>query len=268
MAHLITSRQNPRVQAVRRLMEDAQYRQERQAFVAEGVRLIEEAWMRRWPFVEVFYDATINERGRLLLESLRRAQIPLQEVTPALMESMSGTQTAQGLLAVLRLPSAPVALPQPLTFVLVLDQVRDPGNVGTLLRSAAAAGVQAVLLSPGSADPWQPKVVRAGMGAHFRLPILRLSLEALALTIAGLKRVLADLHDALPLWQADLRSPLALILSNEAHGPSEWASQQAQERIYIPMPGQMESLNVAMAGSILLFEVVRQRWGGGGSSGL
>ncbi len=258
---MITSRQNPRVQMVRRLMDDAHSRQERQAFVAEGVRLVEEAWIHRWPFLEVFYDETLSERGRSLIESLRRDQVPVEEVTPALMEYMSGTQTSQGLLAVLRLPSEPIPLPQPLTFVLVLDQVRDPGNVGTLLRSAAAAGVQAVLLSPGSADPWQPKVVRAGMGAHFRLPVLRLPLEAIAAAMADLKRVLADLHQAVPLWQADLRPPLALILSNEAHGPSEWARQQAQERIYIPMPGQTESLNVAMAGSILLFEVVRQRWG-------
>lgn len=259
---MITSRQNPKVQMVRRLMSDGRARQEKKAFVAEGVRLVEEAWQKDWPFSWVFYDETVSERGQALLEALRQADVPVEQITPDLMAYLSDTETAQGLLAVLKLPEALPKFPAAPRLLLVLDDVREPGNVGTLLRSAAAAGVEAVLLSPGSADPWQPKVVRAGMGAHFRVPILRAPLSDLAWHFSGLKWVLADVRDAIPLWQADLRPPLALIVSNEAHGPSEWARTQAQERVYIPMPGQMESLNVAMAGSILLFEIVRQRWEG------
>lgn len=259
---MITSRQNPKIQTVRRLMSDGRARQEEKAFVAEGVRLVEEAWQKKWPFSWVFYDEMVSERGRALLETLRQAGLPVEQITPDLMAYLSDTETAQGLLAVLRLPEAPPKFPLTPRLLLVLDDVREPGNVGALLRSAAAAGVEAVLLSPASADPWQPKVVRAGMGAHFRLPLLRAPLPELVSQFSGIKWVLADIRDAIPLWQADLRPPLALIVSNEAHGPSEWARKQAQERIYIPMPGQMESLNVAMAGSILLFEIVRQRWEG------
>lgn len=257
---MITSRQNPKVQQARRLINEARARRELGAFIAEGVRLIEEAWQRQWPFLWVFYDERLNERGRQLLERLRQHGVTLEQISPDLMDYLSDTEHAQGILAGLRLPQERPELPAKPTFVLVLDDVREPGNVGTLLRSAAAAGVEVVWLSPESADPWQPKVVRAGMGAHFRLPIVRAPLIELAAQFAGLKWVLADLREAIPLWKADLRSPLALIVSNEAHGPSEWARQQAQERLYIPMPGQTESLNVAMAGSILLFEVVRQRW--------
>ncbi|MFO3795739.1 MAG: TrmH family RNA methyltransferase [Anaerolineales bacterium] len=258
---MITSRQNPKIQAVRRLLSDGRARQEEKAFIAEGVRLVEEAWQRGWPFSWVLYDETVSERGRALLGILCQAGVPVEQIAPDLMAYLSATETAQGLLAVLNLPETPKLPPTP-RLLLILDDVREPGNVGTLLRSAAAAGVEAVLLSPGSADPWQPKVVRAGMGAHFRLPLLRAPLPELASQFSGIKWVLADIREAIPLWQADLRSPLALIVSNEAHGPSEWARKQAQERIYIPMPGQIESLNVAMAGSILLFEIVRQRWEG------
>ncbi|MEJ5241548.1 MAG: RNA methyltransferase [Anaerolineales bacterium] len=259
---MITSRQNPKVQQVRRLMNEARARRELGAFIAEGVRLIEEAWRNRWPFRWVFYDERLGSRGRQLIETLCQGGVTVEQVTPELMDYLSDTEQAQGILAVLQLPEERPTIPPKPTFVLVLDDVREPGNVGTLLRSAAAAGVEAVWLSPESADPWQPKVVRAGMGAHFRLPIVRAPLTELAARIPQVKWVLADLREAIPLWKADLRSPLALILSNEAHGPSEWARRQAQERVYIPMPGQTESLNVAMAGSILLFEVVRQRWEG------
>lgn len=259
---MITSRQNAKIQQVRRLLNQAQARREQKAFVAEGVRLVEEAWARRWPFHYVLYDETVGERGHALIQQLRQGGVTVEQVTPALMTFLSATETPQGLLAVLSLPPAelPSSLPAP-QFLLVLDGVRDPGNVGALLRSAAAAGVQAVLLSPEAADPWQPKVVRAGMGAHFRLPLVRHPLPELAQRLpSSLKWVLAEASGAIPLWQADLRSGLALILGNEAHGASAWARQQAQERVYIPMPGGMESLNVAMAGAILLFEVVRQRW--------
>jgi TrmH family RNA methyltransferase len=146
-----------------------------------------------------------------------------------------------------------------LSFVFVPDQLRDPGNLGTMLRTAAAAGVQAVFCPPETADAFSPKVLRAGMGAQFRLPVHTLDWDAITSHLALLKVILADMEQGLPYTQADLRPPLALIVGGEAEGASAQAHRLASGFVHIPMPGGVESLNAAVAAGILLFEVVRQR---------
>jgi len=129
-----------------------------------------------------------------------------------------------------------------------------------LIRSADAAGVDMLLIPPGTTDPFAPKVVRAGMGAHFRLPILSMSWEQ----IEGLGSpasqhvLLADMQGG-SCWETDLRQPLTLIIGGEAEGASEQARKLANQHIRIPMSGKTESLNAAVAGSVLMFEVMRQR---------
>ena len=173
-------------------------------------------------------------------------------------KSSSDTGTPQGILAVLERIDLPV--PDLPTFVLIPDQIRDPGNLGTLLRSAAAAGVDAVLLPPETTDAFAPKVVRAGMGAHFRLPIQSMTWDEIEQVgkLAGLEVFLADMNGKF-CWEADLRQPLALIVGGEADGASEPARRLAMVSLRIPMPGKTESLNAGVAGSVLMFEVVRQR---------
>jgi TrmH family RNA methyltransferase len=129
-----------------------------------------------------------------------------------------------------------------------------------LLRSAAAAGVQAVLLPPETTDAFAPKVMRSGMGAHFRLPIRSMAWEEIAQMSksADLQVVLADM-DGTSCWETDLRRPLALIVGGEAQGASTAARRLAERRISIPMMAQVESLNAGVAGSVLMFEVLRQR---------
>ena len=117
----------------------------------------------------MLFDETLSERGRSQVESLRSRGVDVEEVSTSLMKSLSETETPQGILAVLELTQLPI--PNHPNFILIPDQIRDPGNLGTLLRTAAAAGVQAVLLPPETTDAFAPKVVRSGMGAHFRLPI-------------------------------------------------------------------------------------------------
>jgi TrmH family RNA methyltransferase len=150
-------------------------------------------------------------------------------------------------------------LPKELDFVLVADQVRDPGNLGTMLRTALAAGVDALLLPPRTVDPFSPKVVRAGMGAHFRLPIAVTSWEEIGTTLEDLRIYLAEAGKGAAYTQADFSSPLALILGSEAHGPGAGARELAHTSVHIPMPGGGESLNTAIAAAILIFEIVRQR---------
>lgn len=239
-------------------MGRAKERREAGAFVAEGVRLVEEALKANWPMQFVLFDETLSKRGKPQIESLKSRGVEAEQVTPELMKSLSDTETSQGILAVLQFTNLPI--PNSPSFLLIPDQIRDPGNLGALIRSADAAGVDGVLIPPETTDPFAPKVVRAGMGAHFRLPILSASWDEIQRVSESVSQriMLADMEGK-SCWETDLREPLALIVGSEAEGASESAKKLASQRIKIPMAGKTESLNAAVAGSVLMFEVMRQR---------
>jgi TrmH family RNA methyltransferase len=142
--------------------------------------------------------------------------------------------------------------------VLILDALGDPGNLGTILRTAAAAGVEVVLLAPGCVDPYNDKALRAGMGAHFRVPVIPQSWDKIAATCDGLAVYLAAMDGDLAYDAADWSSAWALIVGSEAHGASEQAAELAHQRVYIPMAAETESLNAASAAAVILFEAARQ----------
>ena len=256
---MITSSQNPKLKMVRALMGRAKERREANAFVVEGVRLVEDAVHAGWKFQFALYSDGLNERGNKLVAALKESNIEVDEVAGDLLQKLSDTENPQGILAVLEFTQLPI--PNSLDFILIPDQVRDPGNLGTLLRSAAATGVQAVLLPPETTDPFAPKVLRAGMGAHFRVPIREMmtweEIRSVAKS-AGLQVLIADM-DGTSCWETDLKKPLALVIGSEVEGVSEDARKLATEKISIPMAGNVESLNAGVAGSVLMFEVVRQR---------
>lgn len=253
---MITSSQNATIKLVRALMGRARERRAAGLFVVEGVRLVEEAANRDWKFETVLYDASLSTRGRLQVESLKSRGVEVEEISEILMKSLSETETPQGILAVLHFVRLPIT--NSLNFILIPDQIRDPGNLGTLLRSAAATGVQAVLLPPETMDAFAPKVVRAGMGAHFRVPIREMNWDDIEIQTKGMQMYLAEM-DGTSCWETDLRQPLALIIGGEAEGASEEARKLAAQKISIPMAGNVESLNAGVAGAVLMFEVVRQR---------
>ncbi len=253
---MIISSQNPKVKLVRTLTGRVKGRREAGAFLAEGVRLVEEALSADWPFRFVLYSDELSERGNELMQKLEYRKIEVEKVESRLLHSLSETESPQGILAVL--DDFQLPMPETPNFILILDSIRDPGNLGTLLRTADAAGVQAVLLPPETTDAFAPKVVRSGMGAHFRLPIQALSWEEIRSNTKGLQIYLADMNGQ-SCWEADLRQPLVLIVGGEAEGASDQARKLAPKTISIPITGKTESLNAAVAGSILLFEVVRQR---------
>jgi TrmH family RNA methyltransferase len=258
---VITSSQNSKIKLVRALLGRAKERREASAFVVEGVRLVEEAESRDWRIRFALYDDSLSERGLRLVEKLEGKKIEVEKVESRLLQSLSDTETPQGLLALLEFTQLPI--PNSPDFLLIPDQIRDPGNLGTLLRSAAAAGIQAVLLPPETTDAFAPKVVRAGMGAHFRLPIHSMTWEEIEQVSksANLQIYLADM-DGKSCWETDLRQPLALIIGGEAEGASEEARKLTTQKISIPMSGDIESLNAGVAGSVLMFEVMRQRTAG------
>jgi len=263
---MITSGQNSKIKLVRALLGRAKERCDANAFVVEGVRLVEELETRDWRIRYVLCDASLSNRGRSLVERLRSRLIEVEEISERLMQSLSDTEAPQGILAVVEISNLPIlrqaqdGVSNSLNFVIIPDQIRDPGNLGTLLRTAAAGGVQAVLLPPETTDAFAPKVVRAGMGAHFRLPIHAMLWDEIRAQTNGLQIFLADM-DGKACWETDLRQPLALIIGGEAEGASDEARKLAAHKISIPMAGNVESLNAGVAGSVLMFEVVRQRYG-------
>jgi TrmH family RNA methyltransferase len=256
---MITSAQNAKLRLVRTLQGRPKERREAGAFLAEGVRLVEEALAADWPFRFVLHGSELSQRAQALLEQLTSRGIEVEETAPALLEATGETETTQGILAVLECPAPRVPDLETLDFVLVPDQVRDPGNLGTLLRSAAAAGAQAVFLPPETVDVYNPKVVRAAMGAHFRLALCSLEWASIRACTRDLTVFLADASGPTSCWTADFKPPLALILGGEADGASQSARKMADHVVNIPMPGKIESLNAAVAGAVLMFEVVRQR---------
>jgi TrmH family RNA methyltransferase len=258
---MISSAKNTKIQRVRLLQNQARARREQRAFVIEGVRLAEEALASGWEAQLVLHTEELSERGLKVLARYSSRGALVEAVSPHVMASISDTQTPQGLLVVLSLQSLP--LPASLDLLLIPDGVRDPGNLGAMLRTAAAAAVQAVFLPPETVDPFAPKVLRAAMGAHFRLPILPLDWQALGnqLRHSALHVFLAEPGAHLGYTRADFRQPLALVIGSEASGASIAAQGCAQTSVKIPMPGGTESLNAAVAAGILLFEVVRQRSG-------
>jgi TrmH family RNA methyltransferase len=175
---------------------------------------------------------------------------------------IADTETPQGVIAVLDLPDTPLPSLHPATaLVLVLDSVRDPGNVGTLIRTAAAAGCTAVITTFGTADAYAPKVVRAAMGSHFRLPVVYdVAWEWLGPALAALPATYATDGDAtLPYDTVDWTRGAAIIVGNEDHGVSPDALPWVAGNVVIPMARGVESLNAAMSGAIVLFEAARQR---------
>jgi RNA methyltransferase, TrmH family len=253
---MITSASNEKVKHARALLQQRKAREREQQFVIEGARLIQEA--ERAGIMPALFFCT---RAFLDSEHGHRLSTPWRSsaelVDDKVLASLSETVTPQGAVAVV--PISRLA-PERRLLILVLDQLRDPGNLGTLLRSAFAAGVDEVLLSEGSADPYNPKVVRAAMGAHFRLPLQSgLDWPAIARQCAGLTLLLADASGDVAYDRWDWHRPSALIVGGEAEGASPAARAAAANRIFIPMQGATESLNAAVAGSIILFEAARQR---------
>jgi TrmH family RNA methyltransferase len=254
---MITSTSNPRVKWVRALQSKRHAREEERAFVIEGVRLAREVVAAGLPVRLVLHTESLDARGRGLANSLARLGAEVETVSEAVLAACSDTETPPGLLAVLPMPE--LALPDPLTLALVADGLADPGNLGTLLRTASAAGVQVLFLTEGTVDAFNPKVVRGAMGAHLRLPIVSVPASELPQRLAGLRVWLAEARQGEPYDRVDWRPPSALVIGGEARGPQDSARALSPSLVHIPMQAGSESLNAAVAAAVILFEIARQR---------
>jgi TrmH family RNA methyltransferase len=257
---MISSTTNPHVNRIRSLLANRRERRRERLFVLEGVRLVADALdhgagLDLGLYAPQQLDSTVA--GAELRARLE--QVPgCYAATPQTVAAAADTMHPQGVVALARWPQVEAGRRG---VVLVLDSIQDPGNLGTLLRSAEAVGVAQVLCSGGSVDAYSPKVVRAAMGAHFRLSLEQdLAWDQVGEQLAGVVHIYAaDAEATMPYYAADWRQPSALIIGNEAHGLSEEARALAGKLISIPMRGRAESLNAAVAGSVILFEALRQR---------
>jgi len=262
----IESASNPRAKEWAKLL-DRKYREREGKFLLEGVHLVQEALSAGWPLEAVVFD-----EGSGVLEQFKdddgsgeATAAKWFPVSPEIIAKCSETGTPQPIFAVAlkRPPAAEQLFGDARGLVAVLDGVQDPGNVGTIVRSAAASGATAVVLGKGTADLYNPKTIRATMGALFHVPVLDGANLAELLPEAserGVAIVGTSLQAARSCYEYDFAGGnVWLVFGNEGSGLSAAASEFVHTNVIIPMSGRAESLNVAMAATVLLFEAQRQR---------
>ena len=260
---LITARSNPQIKNAVALKQ-RKFREREGKLLIEGVRLVEDARAAGVQISLLFCteDFVAQGRGLALTAVCREAGVQCYVVSAELMSSLSSTTTPQGVVAVAQAPVWNVA--QVLRedgLILVVDRVQDPGNLGTIIRTAAGAGCSGVVVGPGTVDLYNEKVIRASMGAVFRLPVVAVS--ELADFFTGLKEqgvlvVGATGSAKTAYWDVPLVRPGALVIGNEAWGVDAGLLEMMDVMVKIPLAGGVESLNAAMAAGIILFEWVRQ----------
>ena len=253
MAEHITSRENGKVKYACKLAQSAAFRTGENAFFAEGLKLCLEL-QKGCPLKVIFYTQAALEKTPAL------KKLPCEQylVDDHVAEKLAGVRSPQGVFGIFEKPTANLAEMKKTGRLLALERVQDPGNVGALIRSAAAFGFGGILLSPGCADPFGPKALRASMGAAGRLPVLTVPClpDALAqLESEGVACLAAALYNSRPLSEAVGPWPngLCLVIGSEGQGLSDDAIHACRETVRIPMTDRVESLNAGAAGSVLLW---------------
>ena len=241
------------IKLVRKLAQK-KYRNEFKLFVAEGLRLCEEVPPAQIEFGFYTREFLSEERGRILVERLKT----LEEISPSTMEKLSDTQTPQGILLVVRQKFSTLEEVAAKKIIVALDGVQDPGNVGTILRTAAAFDCGVILLE-GSAEIFNPKVVRSSMGAIFYLPVMLMSRADFLRAMSSREILAAAVDDSAEIYYRHdfKKNSVAIVFGSESNGVSKKILDAAR-KIFIPMRGHAESLNVATSAAIILSEVIRQ----------
>ena len=261
----ITSADNPRYKALHRLVQSSQERRKSGLSVLDGIHLVEayRAHVGLPQQLVVSRQGLADPEVRAMLDTMGKIEPVL--LGDALYKGLSTVVAPTGVIAVVKTPQ-PQPIPRDLDACVMLEDLQDPGNLGSILRTCAAAGIRYVLLSKGSVQAWSPRALRSGMGAHFMLQIHeRTDLQAAARAFSGTV-VAAVARAPRILYDADLCGRIALLLGNEGGGLSRQLLESADMEIAIPMPGGAESLNVAAAAAVCLFERVRQLSAGRGRS--
>ncbi|OGT00059.1 MAG: rRNA methyltransferase [Gallionellales bacterium RIFCSPLOWO2_12_FULL_59_22] len=263
----VRSRDNPFFKELAKLSGSARQRGKVNQTLLDGAHLLSAYLGAGKQPQHILLNAAALHEAEIAALLERTAGVPVTQLDDRLFAGLSELKTPSGILALIGIPQ-PAGTIAGSRFALLLEDIQDPGNLGSMLRSAAAAGCDAVFLSTGCADAWSPKVLRAAMGGHFALDIHeRQDLLDTANAFPGML-LAASLQASRSLYDCDLRGHVAFLVGNEGAGLSAGLLNAATQAIAIPMPGRAESLNAAAATAICLFEAVRQRIPSGQSAGL
>jgi TrmH family RNA methyltransferase len=258
----IRSRQNKTAKEII-LLRDKKYRRRLRCFSVEGFRAVREALHSGMTVEKICFSSDMTDKVYQVLGDHLTSDICLFEAAPELFRYLAETESPQGILAVVRIPDWRLEDLYRNGFRgLILDNVQDPGNAGTIIRSAHALGFDSVVSTHGSVDIYNSKVLRATMGSIFYIPVIDNVDEKDIFSFCkehNLSLIASDLKDAMPCYDADLSGEFFLIIGNEGKGISDVMRQNATNTVYIPMPGGAESFNAAIAASIIMYESSRQR---------
>ncbi|MCK4259230.1 MAG: RNA methyltransferase [Halanaerobiales bacterium] len=262
----IISNKNPEIKFLRSL-EKKKYREQEKMFVIEGIRIIEDALKDGAKFVQIFYSPILkdNPRGMRLLAQLDELGIKISLLDERLFSEISDTETPQGIIAILKQPEFTLkdifAHKSLYPHIIMINGVQDPGNLGTILRAASGAGWSGAILTKGTVDLYNPKSLRATMGAVYKFPILRAeNIEFLCgdLHESGYQLIAAALEAERWHFEVDFTRPTVLVVGNEGNGINSEVINVMDQLVKIPMDPKAESLNVAVAAGVIIFEGVRQ----------
>jgi len=254
----IESAANPRFKILRQLVDSSRERKKAGLTVLDGIHLVQAYQNGIGAPEEIWVSVTGSENSEIkqILNTIPSSQVLL--LGDSLFAQLSQLATPTGVIAVVKTPR-PRPAPADMSACVLLEDIQDPGNLGSILRTAAAAGVRHVLLSKNSVQAWSPRVLRAGMGAHFMIEIHEQA-DLLAIATAFKGRVVAASSGAArSLYSCDLAGKVALLFGNEGGGLSRELKAAAHDEVSIPMPGGVESLNIAAAVAVCLFERIRQQ---------
>ncbi|WP_026524453.1 TrmH family RNA methyltransferase [Butyrivibrio sp. MB2005] len=264
---MITSTNNARVKKIAEYCKKAKARREDGVFVVEGIRMVREVPidLLRELYVTPEFMKNISDDDRYIIEEIGSSDSAvIEEVSEDVMEKMADTKTPQGVLAVVRQAQWELSdMLKDKPMLLILENIQDPGNLGTMFRTGEGAGVTGIIMSSDMADVYNPKVVRSTMGAIFRMPFIYV--DSIPETVKALEKehgvitYAAHLKGTKNYDEIDYHGPCAFMIGNEGNGLTKEAADAASEYVLIPMLGKVESMNAAVSAAVLTFEAARQR---------
>lgn len=257
----ITSKDNELIKHIKKL-KDKKYRDESQEYIVEGIKMIEEAINEKANIKKIIICEDCEKSESIPKELMYEiAKYECVYVTDKIFESITGVVSPQGIIAIISKQIETNKIDSTQEIIVALDDIQDPGNLGTILRTVDSVGINQLIISKGTADPYNPKVVRSTMGAIFRVKIIES--EDLLQTLKEIKKqkykvVVTSLQTEYSLYEIDYNRKV-IVIGNEANGVKKEIQEMADEKIKIPMLGKTESLNASVATGIVLYEYVRQK---------
>lgn len=264
---IITSKENEKIKYIRALNKKS-HRDLEQKYLIEGIRFVEEAMNFADDIEQIVYSAKVREniKGENLLIRAESLNLPLTEVSDPVLKSVADTENPQGVLAIVKMPAKDQTMEEIINqespLLLIVDGVQDPGNLGTMVRTADAAGISGIITIKGTVDLYNPKTLRSTMGSVFRVPVFPWDEPAELVSLLkekGINIFTTSARSEKTIYEADFKGPTAVIMGSEAFGAGAELHDSADEAITIPMLGKAESLNVSVATGVILFEAIRQR---------